>query len=88
MTDTIVDWDPVVFIHTYTNKGIGRSILLSIRAILLVSLERVDALGVDFLDLILRYVFQVVARRVVLPLLRVRFVVVLLDQIVAQFDLL
>ena len=90
MADPIVKWHTIVFIHADANERVRRSVLLGVRTALFVGLERVDALGVDLLDLVLRDVFQRVACAcgVLLALLRVGLVMILFHQIVTQLYLL
>jgi hypothetical protein len=88
VTYPVIYWNSIIFVHAYTHKWIRWSIFLSVRTVLLISLKRVDALGVHFLNLILRNVFQRIAWSIVLSFLRVCFVVILLNQIIAKFNLL
>lgn len=88
MANAVIDRNSIIFIHAYAHKRIRWPVLLRVRTVLLISLKRIDALGVDLLDLVLRNIFQTVRRCIVLARLRIRFIMVLLNQIIAEFDLL
>lgn len=86
VTDSIVQRYPIVFIHTYSDKWIRWSILLSIWTALFVSLEWIYAFSIY-----LFYLIIIILLLVILSLLCIGFVVVLLSihqMVVVRFQLL
>lgn len=90
VTYSIVERNTVVLIHAYSYKRVWRSILFNVRTTFLVSLERVDALCVNFLHLVISNVFHWIdrSRPMVRSLLSVGLVTHLLYEVVTQLYLL